>query len=257
MYKIISVHSFRGGTGKSNMTANLAASLVLQGKRVAIIDTDIQSPGVHVLFGLDEDTMGLTLNDYIYGRCTIVDAALDVTAQIAQTKTLKPDSALYLIPSSIKAVEIAQIVREGYEYNALNDGFQELMDELRLDYLLLDTHPGLSDETLLSIAVSNVLVLMLRPDHQDFQGTAVTVEVARKLEVENLLLVLNKVHPAMDFESLRQEVEQTYQAPVAAILALSEDMVMLASKGLFSLHYPDHPYSQGVRKVAAQVMQLI
>ncbi|MCB0036300.1 MAG: P-loop NTPase, partial [Anaerolineales bacterium] len=46
MTQIISVHSFRGGTGKSNTTANLAALIMRQGKRVGIIDTDIQSPGI-------------------------------------------------------------------------------------------------------------------------------------------------------------------------------------------------------------------
>jgi len=67
MPKIISLHSFRGGTGKSNMTANLASVIASQGKRVGIIDTDIQSPGIHVLFGMDETTVNLSLNDYLWG----------------------------------------------------------------------------------------------------------------------------------------------------------------------------------------------
>lgn len=44
MGSIISVHSFRGGTGKSNTTANLGCTLATLGYRVAIVDTDIQSP---------------------------------------------------------------------------------------------------------------------------------------------------------------------------------------------------------------------
>jgi len=52
--KIISVHSYRGGTGKSNVTANLAVCLAAAGKRVAVVDTDIQSPGIHMLFGLKD-----------------------------------------------------------------------------------------------------------------------------------------------------------------------------------------------------------
>ena len=52
MARIVSVHSFRGGTGKSNTTANVAAVLAQSGLRVGVIDTDIQSPGIHVLFGL-------------------------------------------------------------------------------------------------------------------------------------------------------------------------------------------------------------
>ena len=54
MSKIISIHSFRGGTGKSNITANLAVTVARAGNRVGVIDTDIQSPGIHVLFGLKE-----------------------------------------------------------------------------------------------------------------------------------------------------------------------------------------------------------
>jgi septum site-determining protein MinD len=57
MSKIISVHSYRGGTGKSNTTANLAALMAIGGLRVGIVDTDIQSPGIHVLFGLEEKDM--------------------------------------------------------------------------------------------------------------------------------------------------------------------------------------------------------
>ena len=37
---IVSIHSFRGGTGKSNLTANLATQVALQGKRVSVGDTD-------------------------------------------------------------------------------------------------------------------------------------------------------------------------------------------------------------------------
>jgi len=53
MSKIISIHSFRGGTGKSNTTANVSVLLASQGYKVGVVDTDIQSPGIHVLFGFD------------------------------------------------------------------------------------------------------------------------------------------------------------------------------------------------------------
>jgi MinD-like ATPase involved in chromosome partitioning or flagellar assembly len=42
MPQIISIHSYRGGTGKSNITANLAALLAANGRRVGVVDTDIQ-----------------------------------------------------------------------------------------------------------------------------------------------------------------------------------------------------------------------
>ena len=63
MSKVISVHSYRGGTGKSNVTSNLAAILASYGNRVGVVDTDIQSPGIHVLFGFDENSVDRSLND--------------------------------------------------------------------------------------------------------------------------------------------------------------------------------------------------
>lgn len=253
MSQIVSIHSFRGGTGKSNSTANLAALVASAGKRVGIVDTDIQSPGIHVLFGFDEQKINKTLNDYLWGNCVIEDTAYDVTS-ILKDKASK-NSKIYLIPSSIKARDITRILREGFEFDLLNDGLQDIIDALDLDYLFIDTHPGLNEETLLSLTISDVLVLILRPDNQDFQGTAVTVEVARKLQVPKMLLVINKALPALDFDALRRQVEKIYNAPVAGILPLSEEMVQLASSDLFCLRYPNHPISQEMQKVAKQIMQ--
>ena len=146
-----------------------------------------------------------------------------------------------LIPSSIRAGEIARILREGYDVGLLNDGFRDLIAALRLDALLVDTHPGLNEETLLSMAISDVLVIVLRPDQQDYQGTAVTVEVARKLEVPCLRLIVNKVPAAFDPEEVRARVEQTYGCQVAAVLPHSDEMMVLASGGVFVTRYPHHP----------------
>ena len=63
MAKIISIHSFRGGTGKSTITSNIAYLLAAKGKRVGVIDTDIQSPGIHILFNLEGTQLKATLND--------------------------------------------------------------------------------------------------------------------------------------------------------------------------------------------------
>jgi len=255
MAQIISVHSFRGGTGKSNLLANLAATMACHGQRVGIVDTDIQSPGIHVLFGLNDEKMNYALNDYLWGRCNIKDTAYDVshTLMAEQGHTGMVKGSLYLIPSSIKASEIARVLREGYDVVRLNDGFQELIRSLNLDYLFIDTHPGLNEETLLSIGISNVLVVILRPDSQDFQGTAVTVDVARKLKVQKMLLVVNKALPAFDFVDLRQQVETIYNVSVAGILPLSEEMVQLASKGIFCLRYSEHPISQTIKEIAQQI----
>lgn len=256
MSKVISIHSFRGGTGKSNITANVAVTVARQGRRVGIVDTDIASPGIHVLFGLDEGKINKALNDYLWGNCAIVEAAYDVgrSLKMGEGEVVPIGGSVYLVPSSIKAGEIARVLKDGYDVGMLNDGFRELVKKLNLDYLFIDTHPGLNEETLLSIAICDTLLVIMRPDQQDFQGTAVTVEVARKLGVPRMLLVVNKVLTDFDFAELRKKVEEIYNCEVAGVLPLSEDVVRLGSAGIFSLHYPDHPFTQTIKNIASKVL---
>lgn len=205
MSKLIAIHSFRGGTGKSNTTANLTALLATQGYRVGVIDTDIQSPGIHVIFGLDPANVRFALNDFLWGNCKIQDAAYDVTSAAGANFT--GDGRIFLIPSSVKSGEIARVLRDGYDVGLLNDGIHALIRELNLDYLFIDTHPGVNEETLLSIAISDKFLLIMRPDSQDFQGTAVTVELAHRLEVKDIMLIVNKVPQGMDRTLLQGQIE--------------------------------------------------
>jgi len=249
MSRVISVHSFRGGTGKSNAAANVATLLAAAGKRVGVVDTDIQSPGIHTLFGLNQEEMRYSLNQYLWGTCDITQAAHDMTASL--------DAGLrgrvYLVPSSIKANDIARVMRDGYDVGLLNEGFRELVKELSLDVLILDTHPGLNEETLLSIAMSNTLAIVLRPDHQDYEGTSVTLSVARKLKVPGLVLVVNKVPPVFDPEEVKERVKGAYECEVAAVLPHSDDLMALSSAGIFALRNPDHPVTALLRQIAARL----
>ncbi len=249
MAKVISTHSFRGGTGKSNITANIATMLAQQGKRVGVLDSDIQSPGIHIIFGLSDTTIKHTLNDYLWGNCKIEEAAHKVY------EAADSGGVIYLVPSSIKASDIARILREKYAANDMHRAFRDLVTAFSLDYLLIDTHPGLNEETLLSVAVSNVLIIVLRPDQQDFQGTSVTVDLARRLRVPRLLLVINKVPPEYDLAVVKDKVEQTYNCQVATLLPLSVDIAENASSKVFCLAEPTHPFSQSIGQVVKQLLE--
>lgn len=249
MTKIISTHSFRGGTGKSNITANIAVVLAQKGFRVGVFDTDIQSPGIHVIFKLTENDLENTLNDYLWGNCTVEQAAYPVF-------TGKNDGAVYLVPSSIDPNDIARVLREKYDASDMHSAFRDLIAALSLDYLLIDTHPGLNEETLLSIAISDALLIILRPDQQDFQGTSVTVDVARRLRVPSINLIINKVPAKYDQADVKENVERAYDCQVAALLPLSIDVAQNASSGVFCLQEPNHPFTTGIGDVVAQLQDI-
>jgi MinD-like ATPase involved in chromosome partitioning or flagellar assembly len=249
MPKIVSIHSYRGGTGKSNLAANLATVVALQGKRAAIIDADIQSPGIHNIFDLDRGQISTTLNDYLWNRSPIENCVYDVS----EAAGVQDRGSVFLIPSSVNPDEIARILSEGYDVTLLNEGIRELVCCLNFDYLFIDTHPGLSKETFLSIAMSNLVLLVLRPDRQDFQGTAVTVDLARQLMVPQMMLVVNKVLNSVDFADLKQQLERTYCTPVAGILPACEEMMRLGSNGIFCQEYPNHPWTNTLIQIAQEM----
>jgi septum site-determining protein MinD len=241
---VVSIHSFRGGTGKSNLAANLAVQLGRRGMRVGVIDTDIQSPGIHVLFGLDGADITATLNDFLFRGVPIEQLARDVTPAGVPGQ-------IYLIPSSVQPGDITRVLREGYDPQQLVQGLRGLVDGLDLHALLVDTHPGMQEETLLSMVVSDTLLVVLRPDQQDYEGTGITVQVAQGLEVPRIALVVNKSPAAFDPVLVRERVEQAYGCHVVAVLPHSDAMMTLASAGIFSLQHPDDALTTAFAGIAS------
>ena len=251
--QIVAVHSFRGGTGKSNITGNLAVNLAKQGKRVGIIDTDLQSPGIHVLFGLDDAAINQTVNDYLWGECALYEAAHNISSVLPET-ALTAGGAIHLIPASTRASDITRILQTEYDKKRLLDGLQTIADDLQLDVLLIDTHPGINEETLQAIAVCSLLLLVMRPDYQDYQGTSVIVELARMLSAKEMMLLVNKALPGFDVEVYRGQLEAVYDVSVVDVLPFSEEMMNLASSEIFSMRYPHHPLSKAVEAVSQKIL---
>ena len=70
----------------------------------------------------------------------------------------------FLLLASTKPGEISRALREGYDAGRFTQGLRRLVEELSLDVLPIDTHPGLHEETLLSLVISNTLLIVMRPD---------------------------------------------------------------------------------------------
>src|SRR6266704_5963326 len=64
----IAVHSYKGGTGKTLISANLAVLLSKMGKKVCLLDYDFRGPSLHILLKTRPKRW---LNDYLKGNCTV------------------------------------------------------------------------------------------------------------------------------------------------------------------------------------------
>jgi len=249
MASTIAIHSFRGGTGKSNLTANLAYCCASIGARVGVVDTDIQSPGIHVLFGLGDAPMKHCLNDYLKDECSIRDPVYDVSEKFSL-----PAGSINLIPSRLNAQAIVAMLKEGFDVQRLSTALSSLTGQLGLDVLLIDTHPGIEEDTLLSIAMCDVLIVILRPDEQDYLGTAVTFEIAKRMEVPKAFLVANRVPPELDSDHFKATLEETYKMPIIGILPFSYGLMMAQSRSVYCFTSPNDPFSVATRAMAQKIL---
>ncbi|MCE9645152.1 MAG: DnaJ domain-containing protein [Chloroflexi bacterium] len=246
--KIVAIHSFKSGTGKSFTTANLAAQVAQTGKRVGVVDVDFQSPGLGSYFGFDEKNSGKTMNDYLQGKATVGEIAFPVGNNGDGTKALSGN--MWLFPASSRGVNIHLMTNQGVDFNRLNAGLQNIIIEFELDYLFIDTQSGLGEDSLLAVATSDILLIIFRPDSQDVQHAFATLSLAQALEVPSIFLVVNKALPKDDPSQIKKDIEADFNARVAGVLPLFLDMVDDARSYLFSFRYPDHEWSKGLRAVA-------
>ncbi len=255
--RLIAVHSFRGGNGKSSIVANLAGLLAASGQRVGVIDVDLQAPGMHLLLSQAGKKIDFTLNDYLLGNCGIHQLASDVTADVSADLVMDSSQRftgrLYLVAASVDPGAMAQVLSQGYEAQRLTQCFHDLANLLQLDTLLIDTHPGLNEEALLTMRAVQTLIVVLRPDAQDLEGTGVTVQVARQLDVPSVLLMVNQLPDTGKIQSVRARIEQTFLSPVAAILPHASEFMTFDNHGLFALRNPAHPISVALRHAATRL----
>ncbi|MCX4802796.1 AAA family ATPase [Streptomyces sp. NPDC058682] len=226
MTRTIVVHSHRGGTGKSSVLANLALLLAGEGRRVGVVDTDIQSPTLDLLFRLGP---GASLTDYLLGRCEI-----ETTAQQAGAP------GLYVVPARTGTAALREIMAGGYDVGLLPEGFDRLAAHFALDVLLLDTHAGLNNESVTAMASADVLMIMARADRIDLSGVEETIALAGRLTCRRNL-VLSMAPEGIDRDAARRRSEAVYGAPLAGILPYSPEMAALYGERIFAEAHPDHP----------------
>jgi MinD-like ATPase involved in chromosome partitioning or flagellar assembly len=243
--KTVSISAFLRGTGKSNVVANAAAHLALVGRRVGVVDLDEAAPSQALLFGLNPSSVRKTLGDALMGDAAVDDAAYDVTP----SKARAPGGALLLLPLAMAPGRLPLALRAGLDADRLSEMLGDFAARRSLDYLLLDTGSGLNEISLTAMAMSDAEAHVLRLEKRSYQGAAVTLDLARRLDVPRIALVVSMAPPALDPIDISRQLEETYNCPVAAVLPFAEEMAALGSASLFALSYPNHPLTAGLRRL--------
>src|SRR3989442_281404 len=246
MTKVIAVHSFKGGTGKTTLTANLAAILA-KNRREGVMDLDLSGPGLHVLFGVKTSEIKQTVTDMLIVNATPADVVIDVTQRFNLKK-----GGLFFCPASNKVEDMLRLLKSGLEVEVFQDTIQKVGEQNKLDYIIVDTHPGVENDTVLEMGCCDALVLVSRVDQQDLFGTAVMVLLAETFE-KPTFLTLNMIPPGVrikDAIKVGQELSQLFRSRFLQAFEFQLDVINNLSRSVFVVDNPDSAFAHKVNEAA-------
>lgn len=176
--KSIAFHSYKGGTGKTTIASNYAALLAKKGFRVALLDLDVYAPSLLAYFQKQPKKW---LNDYLLGEAD-VDEVMTEATDIIQDYSKKYDKAaeirgrLWIGFCNVKKEEIYKI--EGGTSESSKSQLrrfivlrEKLIRDYDLDYVIIDTSPGIRYWSINALAVADTLFLTLKTGDIDVEGT--------------------------------------------------------------------------------------
>lgn len=178
--KVILVTSTVSGEGKSFISANLAISLSLLGKKVVIVGLDIRKPGLNKVFNISRKEQGITqyLSNPERNLMDLVQAS-DIS------------KSLYIIPGGTVPPNPTELLAR--------DGLDKAIETLKknFDYVILDTAPiGMVTDTLLVGRVADLSVYVCRADYTRKVEYSLINELANNNKLPNLCTVIN----GLDFQ---------------------------------------------------------
>lgn len=175
--KVILITSTISGEGKSFISANLAISLSLLGKKVVIVGLDIRKPGLNKVFKLSTKEKGIT--QYLANpEMNLMD--LVQTSDINKNLCILPGGTVPPNPTELLA----------------RDGLDKAIETLKnnFDYVILDTAPvGMVTDTLLIGRIANLSVYVCRADYTHKAEFSLINELADGKKLPNLCIVINGI----------------------------------------------------------------
>lgn len=175
-------HSYKGGTGKTTIAANVAALLAKRGFRVLLLDLDVYAPSLHSYFDVEPERW---INDYLSELVQAKDVMIDVTSSITKLTGSSPTDSLDDSGGRTGKLLVSFANPQKEEIYKLEGGKQEKVNLLRrfialreeifakfdIDYLIIDTSPGIRYWSLNALAVADILFLTLKAGDLDVTGT--------------------------------------------------------------------------------------
>lgn len=255
----LAVHSFKGGTGKTSISVNLAAIMAASGKSACVLDWDFSGPSFHDIFDFTNKNVNYYLNDFIMGECEPRDALVDVSDELGTP------GKFWVGFSSPDPSEMREIARKGrkWQMRALSKIFnlrKELIS-LDVDLTIFDTSPGIHYSSINAIISSDIVIIVMKPFKPDFGGTRRMISAIHESLEKQSFLLINKapvevVMSPSDTSSLKSKIENVFvDTKKVELLGMIPCYCSVAQfDTIIALDHEEHPFVSFLRSFLPKLM---
>ena len=255
MSKIVAVHSYKGGTGKTLISVNLAATFAKLGKKVAIFDLDFRAPSLFAI--LKAENSECWFNDYLNNTCEAEKVLVDLSGRINGNGKFFAG----LANPATEAIRDMSAKDRKWEMRALGKLLalkETLLKNQNFDYLFFDTSPGLQYSSINAIVAADFVVVATTGDRSDVDGTKRMLKELYNLFEKKTGLVLNKVldsssTAAAKKTEMSEKIKLAYHVPMLGILPCFCDILRAEGNLIFVEDKPDHPFTKMLSEMARKI----
>ena len=248
---IIALHSYKGGTGKTLLSVNLATLFAKMGKKVCLLDLDLRAPSIYSTF---KNNAPKWVNDYLSKACAIENVLSDCTSDdMAEGKLF-----VGLATPSTEAIRDIEAKDRKWEMEALGRLFalkNSLLNDMHFDYVFFDTSPGLQYSSINAIVSADIVLVVMSPDKSDFEGTQRMMHDLYDLFEKKTGVIINKI-PFEYFcaENTTNSITlAAHQMPIVGVVPCSCDILAAEGKCLFASEKPKHPFTKTLKEITKKL----
>ncbi|UCF45496.1 MAG: AAA family ATPase [Candidatus Bathyarchaeota archaeon] len=244
---IITVHSYKGGTGKTLLSLNIAAMLANRDKKTCLLDLDFRAPSLGAI--LKTGKSEYWLNDYLNKACEIGRVLRDCSSYcIAEGKLFVG----FANPSTEAIREMASKDRK-WEMEALCRLLllkKSLLERLGFDYVIFDTSPGLEYSSMNTIVTADFVFVVTTLDKSDVEGTQRMIREFYELFNKKTWVIFNKT--LQSFLPLERKLE-SLQLPIVEAIPCSCDILSSEEAYFFASKKPNHIFTKTLQKIVSRI----
>jgi MinD-like ATPase involved in chromosome partitioning or flagellar assembly len=237
----IMVHSYRGGTGKTLLATNLAASYSKK-EKVCLLDYDFSAPALHGIFKVPPPDFWI--NDFLNGDCEIDEVICEVYPN------------LYVGMACPDAEAIRDMVGKSrnWETEALNKtvSLKATLTEMGFNKIIFDTPPGLAYSAINAVIASDIVVLVMRMESMDILGTKEMMRGVYELLEKPSVVAVNMVTPTQQ-KVLTPTLEKIFGEQILGYIPCLCEVKSFIAEGKPIVIDEKIGYSDAVSKLAGYI----